>query len=93
MSDLVFARNCIVARMLPETPSWRRNEHVCQGGGQSVKLSERSDGPDTALYKNYLYIYLRKYERECKNAPTINHKIIHAYTQTLSHMHMYTYTI
>ena len=32
MSDLVVARNCCMARMLPENPSWCRNEHVCQGG-------------------------------------------------------------
>ena len=32
MSDLVVARNCCMARMLPGMPSWCRNEQVCQGG-------------------------------------------------------------
>ena len=43
----------------PEKPSWCRNEQVCQGsstaGEESVKRSERSNGLDTALYKNYLF--------------------------------------
>ena len=38
VNDLVVARNCCMARMLPrgarftEKPSWCRNEQVCQGG-------------------------------------------------------------
>ena len=44
--------------MLPEKPSWCRNEHVCQEGQQSVKTFERSNGLDTALYKNYLLLPL-----------------------------------
>ena len=34
-----------------EKPSWCRNEQVCQGR-KSVKGFERSNGPDTAQYKN-----------------------------------------
>ena len=37
VSDLVFMRNCCMARMrlvcFREKPSWCRNEQVCQGGG------------------------------------------------------------
>ena len=57
VSDLVVARNCCMART--EKPSWCRNEQVCRGGGggKSVKRFERSNGLDTALYKNYLYLY------------------------------------
>ena len=38
-------------------PSWCRNEQVYQGW-KSVERFERSNGLDTALYKNYLYLYL-----------------------------------
>ena len=57
MSDLVFARNCCMARMFPrqEKSGWCRNEQVCKRGAKSVKHFERSNGLDTALYKNYLY--------------------------------------
>ena len=51
MSDVVFARNCCIARsrMLPEKPSWCRNEQVCQGGGgKSVKCVGRFNGLVTA---------------------------------------------
>ena len=46
MSDLVVARNCSVARML---------EQVCHGR-KSVKRFERSNGLDTALYKNIHFL-------------------------------------
>ena len=32
VSDLVVVRNCCMTRMLPEKPSWCRNEQVCHGG-------------------------------------------------------------
>ena len=41
VSDLVVARNCCMARMLP---------------GKNVQCFERSNGLDIALYKNYLYL-------------------------------------
>ena len=41
MSDLVFAHNFSVTRKLPGEAE------------KGVKRSERSNGPDTALYKNY----------------------------------------
>ena len=58
MSDLVFARNFCLARMLPREDgvgvgmnrSWRE--------GKSVKRSERSNGPATALYKSYILFIL-----------------------------------
>ena len=46
---------CVIAAWLecfPEKPSWCRIEQVCQGA-KNVKLFERSNGLDTALYKNY----------------------------------------
>ena len=33
-------------------------EQVCQGRAKSVKRFERSNGLDTALYKNYLYFFI-----------------------------------
>ena len=39
-----------------EKPSWCRNEHVCQGR-ISVRRFERSNGLDTALYKNIPFYY------------------------------------
>ena len=57
VSDLVFARNAASLECFPEKPSWCRNEQVCQGG-QNVKRFERSNGPDIALYKNYLFLPL-----------------------------------
>ena len=58
MSDLVSAQIVIAASLecFPKKPSWCRNEQVCQGR-KSVKRFERSNGLDTALYKNYLYLF------------------------------------
>ena len=47
-----------MARMLPrEVSSWCRIEQVCQGEAKNVKRFERSNGLDTALYKNYLFTF------------------------------------
>ena len=46
MSDLVVARNCCMARMVPEKQSWCRDEQVWQGR-ESVQRFERSNGLDT----------------------------------------------
>ena len=58
-----------------EKPSWRRSEQVCQGR-KSVKRFERSNGLDTALYKNIplpftnLPVLIRFYNRNlCCNSP------------------------
>ena len=51
MSDLVLARNCCLAIMLP-------GEAELVSETKSVKHFERFNGLDTALYKNYIYIYL-----------------------------------
>ena len=40
-----------------EKPSLCRNEQVCQGR-KSVKSFERSNGLDTALYKNIFFIFI-----------------------------------
>ena len=58
VSDLVIACNCCLTRILP-----REAELVVEwtglpgGGAKSVKRFERSNGLDTALYKNYLYLF------------------------------------
>ena len=62
MSDLVFARNCCLARMLP------REAENCVGMNRSVregkkcKAFKRSNELDTALYKNYLYLFIKRGE-------------------------------
>ena len=66
MSDLVVAHNCCMARMLPREAELVSERTGLQGGGQSVKRFERSNGGDTALYKNYLYILVNRYTRDCK---------------------------
>ena len=56
MSDLALSRNCCLARMLPGEA-----ELVSEGlpgEANSVERFERSNGLDTALYKNYLYLLL-----------------------------------
>ena len=58
MSDLVLARNCFLARMLPGEAELVSECTGLSGRGESVKHFERSNGLDTALYKKYLYIFL-----------------------------------
>ena len=59
MSDLVFARNCSIARMVPGEAELASELTGLPGRAKSVKPFERSNGPDIALYKkipfNYLY--------------------------------------
>ena len=54
MSDLVLARNCCLARMLPREAEngVGMNRSVITAKAKSVKRFERSNGLDTALYKN-----------------------------------------
>ena len=54
MSDLVVARNCCVTRMLPAEAELVSGWTGLPGKAKSVKRFERSNGPDTTLYKNYL---------------------------------------
>ena len=54
MSDLVLARNCCLARMLPG----EADEQVCQGGQKVKSDLSGPNGLDTALYKNYLFFYV-----------------------------------
>ena len=71
MSDLVVARNCCLARILP-----REAELVSDGllwGAKSVKRFERSKGLDPALYKNIpLPFYCRVFQMALIH--TIDHK-------------------
>ena len=55
VSDLVLARNCCLARMLPGEAELVWEWTGLSGRAKSVKRFERSNGLDTALYKNYLY--------------------------------------
>ena len=51
--------HCAIAawlECLQEKPSWYRNEQVCQGR-KSVKRFARSNGQDTALYKNTHFVF------------------------------------
>ena len=56
VSDLVFACNCSVARMLPGEAALVSEWTGLQGRAKNVKRFERSNVPDTALNKNYLYL-------------------------------------
>ena len=56
MSDLGIARNCCIARLLPGEAENGVGMNRSVWEGKSVKRFERSDGLDTALYKNYLYL-------------------------------------
>ena len=55
MSDLVLARNCCLTRMLPGEAELVSELTGLSGEAKSVKRFERSNGLDTALYKNYLF--------------------------------------
>ena len=56
MSDLVFARNCCMVRMLPGEAELVSEWTGLPGKAKSVKRFERSNGLYTALYKNYLFL-------------------------------------
>ena len=60
-SDLALARNCCLARMLPGEAELVSEWTGLPGSAKSVKRFERSNGLDTALYKNYLYLNLYLY--------------------------------
>ena len=57
VSDLVFAGNCCMARMLPGEAELVSEWTGLPGTAKSVKRFERSNGLDTVLYKNYLYLF------------------------------------
>ena len=60
--------------------SWCRNEQVCQGR-KSVKRFERSDGLDTALYKNIpCLIEHDKLLSHDQLLPYLNHEVDHVVT-------------
>ncbi len=66
MSDLVFAHNCSIARMLPGETELVSELTCLPGRAKSVKRIERSNGPDIALYKNftfYIFITRRAFSR------------------------------
>ena len=58
MSDLVLARNCCLASMLPGGAELVPELTGLPGKATSVKRFERSNGLDTALYKNVLFFTL-----------------------------------
>ena len=53
VSDLVVARNCCIARMLPGEAELV-SDWTCLPG-RHVQRFQQSNGLDTALYKNYLF--------------------------------------
>ena len=57
VSDLVLARNCFMSRMLPGEVALVSEWTGLSGKAKHVKRFERSNGLDTALYKNYLYLF------------------------------------
>ena len=59
VSELVVARNCCMARMLPGEAESVSERTGLPGRAKSVQRFERSDRLDTALYKNYLYLFLQ----------------------------------
>ena len=59
VSDWVFARNCCMTRLLPGEAELVSEWTGLPGRAKSVKRFERSNGLDTALYKNYLYLFLQ----------------------------------
>ena len=52
MSDLVVASNCCLARMLPREAENGVGMNRSAREGNKCKRFERSNGLDTALYKN-----------------------------------------
>ena len=57
MSDLALASNCCMARMLPGEVELVLELTGLPGNAKSVQRFERSNGLDTAQYKNYLYLF------------------------------------
>ena len=55
MSDLVLAHNCCLARMLPGEAETGVGMNRSVREGKKCERFERSNGLDTALYKNYLF--------------------------------------
>ena len=56
MGDLVVAHNCCMARMLTGEAELVSERTGLSGRAKNVKRFERSNGLDTALYKNFLYL-------------------------------------
>ena len=59
VSDLVVARNCCMGRMLPGEAELVSEWTGLSGRAKCVKRFERSDGLDSVLYKNYLYLFFK----------------------------------
>ena len=55
MSDSVVARNCCMARMILGEAELVSELTGLPGRAKRVKRFERSNGLDTALFKNYIY--------------------------------------
>ena len=78
MSDLVVVRNCCMARMPPGEAGLVSELTGLQGETKNVKRFERSNGLDTALYKNYIV---------CLCAQTHTHAHTPARTHAHTHAH------
>ena len=66
VSDLVVARNCCMVRMLLGEAELVSEWTCLSGRAKRVKRFERSNGLDTALYKNNLYKANGREKRICK---------------------------
>ena len=75
MSYLVLARNCCLVRMLPgEAENGVGMNRCAREGKKSVKRFDGSSGPDTALYKNYLYLLCMSYRFHSRHPCIPQHK-------------------
>ena len=57
MTELVIAHNCCMARMLPREAELVLEWTGLPGEAKRLQRFERSNGLNTALYKDYLYLY------------------------------------
>ena len=75
MSDLVFARNCCVARMVSGEAELVSECTGLPGGAKSVKRFERSNGLNTALYKNIPLPFFKSDSRTFQEQPCDRHSL------------------
>ena len=75
VSDLVVARNCCMTRMLPGEAELVSEWTGLPGRAKSVKRFERSNGLDTALYKNYLYLLCVPVLQQSGRNPTLKLRV------------------
>ena len=77
---LVVVRNCCLARMLPGEAELVSEWTGLPGRAKRVQRFERSNGLDTALYKNYLYITmdLISFTKVAREADVISFRLVYS---------------